>query len=313
MLRLILTGATGLCGRALLPLLLADERITNITALCREASAQALQSQLGHHSKLTFLTADLSHPDTLPQLPEADLLLHLAALKDPAPQKLMHAVNVAATDTLLKRCEQAGIKRIIFTGTVNTDLSFKGPYTLSKLQAEHLIRASSLSHTIVRPTLIYGSPYDKGGIAKALAFIRAHGFIPVFGDGNSLEQPIFVSDLARCLHALLFKPSSTDPAAPLYLSGADALPYNELILTLARTFDLPCRLIHLPARPIALTLRGLSAFHLLCPLTPEQISHQCEDLRVDITDQINLCGFTPHNFASGCILYHEALTSKKFE
>lgn len=288
---ILLTGATGMCGRALLPLLLADERIDRITAMCRDNAAAVLAERYGHNPKLRTLPANLAHPDTLPELPAADALIHMAALQGTVPVRLMRTVNTDATAVLINRCENSGVKRFIFISSVNTYLKNKGTYGQSKLDAEKLLRESSLPHTILRPALIYGAPDDHGGLAKALNFIRAHGFMPVFGDGKALEQPIFIGDFARCLHELIFEPDLTEP---LFLGGADALPYNELILILARAFDLPCRLIHLPVWPFKLAARLFSMLNLPSPLSPEQIAHQCEDLAFDISEQINLCVIFPN-------------------
>lgn len=303
--KLILTGATGMCGRSLMPLLLKDERIEEITALCRAGSARALQEQYGHEAKLSVLTADLAHPETLPKMPEADVLVHMAALKPPALARHIYKVNLEATSVLLKRAEDAGIKRFIFISTINIDLHRHGPYARSKLDAENLLRSSKLDCTIVRPHHVYGSPYDTGGLAKALAFIRTHSFMPVFGNGQALEQPIHVDDLARYLHILLTVDKVPNP---LYLAGADALPYNKLILSLTREFKLNCRLIHLPAAPFRLAALAGAVLGLTLPLSAEMIDHQCEDLPVDTKPQISCLNHKPLTFAEGLTLWHRTLT-----
>ena len=65
-----------------------------------------------------------------------------------------------------------------------------------RLAAENTIETSGLKYTILRPTMIYGSPRDRN-MWRLIRFMRYSPIVPIFGDGNYLQQPIFVGDVAQ--------------------------------------------------------------------------------------------------------------------
>ena len=64
-----------------------------------------------------------------------------------------------------------------------------------RIKAEQTIIASELDWTILRPTMIFGTPADRN-IIRLIKWIRKYPIIPIFGNGNSLQMPVYVNDLA---------------------------------------------------------------------------------------------------------------------
>ena len=50
---------------------------------------------------------------------------------------------------------------------------------------------SDLQFTLLRPTMIYGPGNDRN-VAFIRGYIDSHRFLPVFGSGERLQQPVFV-------------------------------------------------------------------------------------------------------------------------
>ena len=70
--------------------------------------------------------------------------------------------------------------------------------------AENLIMQSNLIWTIIRPTMIYGSPRDRNMI-RLIKWIDHFPILPIFGNGNALQQPINVKDLVNFIHDTIDK------------------------------------------------------------------------------------------------------------
>jgi NADH dehydrogenase len=88
----------------------------------------------------------------------------------------------------------------VHVSVANPDERSPFPYFRGKAHAEALVRASGLSHAIVRPTLVFG-PEDI--LVNDIAWILRR--MPLFlvpGDGRYAVQPISVGDTARiCVEA----------------------------------------------------------------------------------------------------------------
>ena len=67
-----------------------------------------------------------------------------------------------------------------------------------RVAAELAIETSSLKYTILRPTMIYGSDRDRN-MWRLIRFMRYSPIVPIFGDGTSLQQPIYVDDVAQAI------------------------------------------------------------------------------------------------------------------
>jgi uncharacterized protein YbjT (DUF2867 family) len=71
------------------------------------------------------------------------------------------------------------------------------PYLIYKRAVDRALTSSSLSYSVVRPTMLFG-PNDKLLTVMLRTIARYHRF-PMFGDGEYHVSPIAVRDLARIL------------------------------------------------------------------------------------------------------------------
>jgi nucleoside-diphosphate-sugar epimerase len=187
--RILLTGATGFVGRALLKSLLSCDRF--IVRATYRASTFDLNSFAEW-----VLMPDLSlNSDWSSALKGVDVVIHLAArvhvLNDDLYDQLteFRKVNVQATKNLASQAALAGVKRFIFISTIGVHGSFtphdskfteesvinpQNYYSQSKWEAElELVRATRntpMDFVIVRPPMIYGlnAPGNFGLLMKVL-------------------------------------------------------------------------------------------------------------------------------------------------
>ncbi|MGH8559569.1 MAG: NAD-dependent epimerase/dehydratase family protein [Methylococcales bacterium] len=110
-------------------------------------------------------------------------------------------------------------------------------------QLQQWAEANDIDWIVLRPTMIYGLGRDKN-LAEVARFIRRFGLFPLFGKANGLRQPIHVQDLAKaCIAAL----QSPDVANRAYnLSGAEILPYRDMISRVFAALGRPPRMLPVP-------------------------------------------------------------------
>ena len=84
--------------------------------------------------------------------------------------------------------------RLRFLSSTSIYTSLNASSKKIRNNAENIIKKSSLIWSIIRPTMIYGTPKDRNMI-KLITWIDKVPLIPIFGNGNSLQQPIYVKKL----------------------------------------------------------------------------------------------------------------------
>ncbi len=278
--KVLLTGATGLLGGALLDLLLRENH--GVRCLVRENSPRA--SRLDP-SRVEILRGDASRADDLRRaLAGADALAHVAGIEH-AP-----AVVDAVRD--------AGARRLLMVGSTSAHSSFEfrsGP----KKKMEQVVKASGLDWTMVRPAMIYGSERDKN-VHRLLRFLDRSPVFPMFGPGTNLWQPVYHEDCARGAYEALVRPAAVHSSYDL--PGAEPLPYLDLVRTAARALGSEPRFVHLPLEPIRRALVFAEALRLPLPVKSEQVLRLREDKAYPYDDARRDLGYSPRPFGEGVAL-----------
>ena len=218
-------------------------------------------------------------------------------------------VNIASlgfghAGSIIRAAGEAGIRRAIFLSTTAIYTQLNAKSKSIRLAAEQAIQASGLEYTILRPTMIYGSPRDRN-MWRLIRLLRVSPLVPIFGDGNYLQQPIHVDDVARAVISCL----STDQAIgkSYNIAGSHPISYNEVIDTVARQLNKRVWKVHLPPKPAVLLLKSFEHLHIPFPIKAEQILRLnenkhfcCEEAQMDF-------GFDPVSFEDGIRLEGKSL------
>jgi nucleoside-diphosphate-sugar epimerase len=255
---IFLTGANGYLGSRLLSRLAADS-YRRLVCLCRRKPA-ASQSE-----NLEFVQGDLLERESYAgAIAGCDTVVHLAAATGKHSPAEYLRVNRDGTEALVIEARRAGVQRFLHVSTIAVKFLDKSgyPYAQSKQQAEAIVAKSGLRWIIVRPTLILGK--NAPGL-KSLSRLASLPIVPVFGDGRTLVQPVFVDDLAACLAAIL--KDDRFECQTMEIGGPEVLSIEDLLLSIRRAQGgRGTPVMHLPARPIAACLGWMEPF--LRPLLP---------------------------------------------
>ncbi|MEB3200905.1 MAG: NAD-dependent epimerase/dehydratase family protein [Synechococcaceae cyanobacterium] len=206
------------------------------------------------------------------------------------------SIGFGAAPAILEACRRAGVRRAVFVSTTAIFTRLAAPSKRLRQEAEAAIRASGLDTTILRPTMIYGSPADRNMI-RLVRWLARCPLLPVVGDGRSLQQPVLVRDVAWAIVAVLDRPETHGQA--YNLSGAAPLTYNAVVVATAAALGRRPLLLHLPLAPCVALLRLAERLRLRLPLRAEQLQRLNEPKAFDHTPAREVFGYSPVGFPEG--------------
>jgi len=148
-----------------------------------------------------------------------------------------HQAAVANTKRLFAAARAAGVGRIVHVSIANPDAHSPLPYFSGKAELEASLKSLGVSHTILRPTVLFGKEDVLiNNIAWALRHLPVFG---VFGRGDYRLQPIHVDDFA----ALAVEAVFANQDEVIDAVGPETFPYRDLVQTIKRTLGAKCLII----------------------------------------------------------------------
>lgn len=277
--KVLVTGATGFTGSRLIPLLLQSG--FQVRVFARPTSDRSPLSAL----TVEWATGDFTNPETFTAaLRGVDALINIASL------------GFGHAESILRSAKEAGVRRGIFISTTAIFTQLNADSKSARLAAEETIQASGLDYTILRPTMIYGSPRDRN-MWRLIRLLRFSPIIPIFGDGESLQQPIFVDDVAQAV--LLALQNDVTIGKSYNIAGKDPLTYNQVIDTVASALGKRVWKLHLPYMPIVRFLQFAERIRIRLPIKAEQVLRLNENKAFSYEEAQRDFGFSPRSFAEG--------------
>lgn len=280
--RVIVTGASGFVGKALVSDLI----------------------QKGYQVIPLSFTNFLQ--GAIHSVPEADVCIHLAARvhvmhdSHPNPIEEYRRINFGGTKLLADLAHRAGVKRFIYMSTVKVvseSSPFKqplatsdvpaptDPYAISKLESENYLlefaKTSGMEVVVIRPPLIYG----KGVKANFLSLMRAAKRripMPFLGVRN-LRSLVSLQNLVSFIDCVITHPSAVNQI--FFVSDGEDVSIAELYKKISKASGISPRLFFVPV----FVLRGLASV----VGKGAAVDRLCESLQVDITKNKKLLDWVP--------------------
>jgi uncharacterized protein YbjT (DUF2867 family) len=233
---ILVTGATGTVGQALLPKLL--ERGDEVRVLVRDPRRLG-RLRVEVRIALGDLT-ELGDPRISRQaLRGVDTVIHLAAsIRDQAAP--VEELNGLATARLLHASEASSVGRFVFFSAMGATEFQRTRFFRSKALAERAVRGSDLSTTVFAPSIVYDRHDPWVTIMRRLALLPV---LPVSGEGKARFEPIWAADVAACVVADLER---GDGSRRHELAGPEVLDYDDLARLIARAAGRQRPIIHIP-------------------------------------------------------------------
>jgi uncharacterized protein YbjT (DUF2867 family) len=241
---ILLTGATGTVGKALLPLLL--ERGDDVRVLVRDPRRLG-RARVDVQLALGDL-ASLGDPHLQRQaLRGVDTVIHLAATIRDQPRARVEELNGLATARLLRAAEDLGVERFLFFSALGTSEFQRTRFFRAKALAEEAVAASELETTVFAPSIVYDRDDFWVTLMRRLSLLP---LLPISGSGRAQFQPLWAQDAARCVIAVL------DGARMdrVELAGPQTLTYDAMARIVALSIGRERPLVHVPLGLVRLGL-----------------------------------------------------------
>jgi nucleoside-diphosphate-sugar epimerase len=275
--KIFITGAAGKTGAALLELISGQG--AEVTCLCRSEACRERLSRF----PVNIVEGDASNVGSLGRAYGGEEIV-------------IHISSIFHTPAVLEACR--GAKRLIAISSTGVFSRYRR--TAAEIErCESLIETSGIPCTILRPTMIYGTPDDRN-ISRLVRLVAKYGVVPLPGGGRARFQPVHVKDLARCISACLESEASIGKS--YNVPGGSSHSLGEIVRIIAGL--LRKRVITLPI-PLAPAL--FAARILLLRIDPEQIERLREDKTFSYEDAGHDLGYTPMTFEEGLRLQLEAM------
>jgi uncharacterized protein YbjT (DUF2867 family) len=230
---LLLTGATGRVGSALLPLLTArGEAVRCLVRDPRRLGAARVRVQIA--------LGDLADPASFRHaLRGVRTVVHLAGAWRDQPAAGLEELNGLATWRLLRAAERAGVERFVHLSPLGATPEHALRVQRAKALAERAVRESGMTALAFRASAIY-APGDPR--------------LPLLaGASDARIQPIAAADVAGCVLAALDRPP--EAGRPLELAGPEELTWRRFAALVARR--------RAPSLPHAILRPALQAYEAL--------------------------------------------------
>jgi NADH dehydrogenase len=242
---ILLTGATGNAGSALLRRLIEDgERVRCLVRDPRRLGPERVRVQIA--------LGDLSDPASFRNaLRGVKTVIHLAAAIRDQPRASIEELNGVATLRLVRTAERAGVERFLFFSAMGALPHSPSRFFRAKALAERYVEQADLDSTVFAPSIIY-SPSDPWvTLMRRMTWLPA---VPISGSGDARYQPIWANDVASCVMAVL--DGAANGSGRIELAGPETLSYDDMALTILQARRRRRRLLHLP---LPLVRAGLGA------------------------------------------------------
>jgi NADH dehydrogenase len=259
---LLLTGATGLLGSALLRRLVVE----GVPVRCLVRDPRGLGAQ---RVRVQIALGDLADPPSFRNaLRGVNTVVHLAASIRDQPRGSIEELNGIATWRMVESAERAGVQHFVFFSVLGASAYHRARLFRAKALAEQAVREAGLQTTVFAPSIVY-SPGDRWlTMLDRLALLP---IMPVSGRGRTRYQPIWVEDVADCVMAALGgrngieagngngSPATQPQHARYELAGPDVLSHSEIVRLVLRSLRRRRPLVHVPTPVVSRTLRLMEA------------------------------------------------------
>jgi uncharacterized protein YbjT (DUF2867 family) len=251
---LLLTGATGLVGSALLRRLIGEG--TQVRCLVRDPRRLGAQ-----RVRVQIALGDLTDPPSFRNaMRGVDTVVHLAASIRDQPRGSIEELNGIATWRMVRAAQRAGVERFVFFSVLGASTHHRARFFRAKALAEQAVAEADLHSTIFAPSIVY-APGDRWlTLLERMALLPV---MPVSGRGRAAYQPIWAEDVADCVIAAL---RDTPPPAGgrgdverFELAGPQTLSQDEIIRLVLRSQHRNRPLLHVPTPLVSRGLRLLEA------------------------------------------------------
>lgn len=295
---ILVTGATGLVGRHLVPRLCAAGYPVRVYVQPRRGR---LPPHLPWSEGVEVIAGSLDDPQSLYQAMQGvHTVFHLVSAQWWGSRRDLERVDIEGTQQIIAAARAARIGRLFYLSQLGAEPASAYDLLRVKGQVETLVRNSGLAYTILRCGVIFG-PEDRfvNGIAMLL---RSNPFFFLQpGRGESLLHPLYVEDLAAALVNSLERIDLVD--ATIEIGGAEYLTYHEMIRTVMRVTRARRIIVSVPPYLLRMLNRWVVRVVRRWPMTSQWLDILASNRTAKLGNLYDYCGVRPVRFEDTLLTY----------
>lgn len=309
--RVLVTGASGLIGRAVTENLIAKNSY-EIKVQVRDP----LQARSAVGSVIDFTKVRLEEGD-FTRMGDREMrhlarnvntVIHAAGLvhKPDAPYQEYEVVNVRATQALAEAAAQSGVDTFVFISSsavygpgpfenVSETAPLKGvtPYAVSKMSSEQWLATFSGNIpriVVLRPSLVFGEG-DRGNLLNLIRSVKEQKYKHV-GGGEAGKSVIYSKDLAHGISLIL---EAVPPGFHIFnLSNPQPVSVKQLTEEIAGCLGLPAKIASVPTGLLKFGAKAAEMFMPgKSPITADQVTKLSTTTTCSINKLVSATGFQP--------------------
>ena len=219
---ILIAGGTGFIGQVLARYLLDMEIPVRLLVRPSKKTPRLITGK-----KLDIAVASLQDERSLrAAFTDVDVLIHLVSDERRGAKANFAGVDIQGTQALVRAARQSRVKQIIYLSHLGSDKGSAFAMLKTKSICEAAIQSSQVPYTIIRSGVVFG-PNDQFTSSIARLIKRSAGLVFIPGDGRTLIQPIWVDDLAACIHWTLGNPRAVNQI--ISLGGGEYLTIQQVV------------------------------------------------------------------------------------
>ncbi|WP_136659150.1 complex I NDUFA9 subunit family protein [Nitratireductor sp. XY-223] len=223
----IVLGGTGFLGRRVVRKLQEHGY-----AVCVATRSPEKLSQLSSHwdRPVRPVQIDLSDPDVLDRaLRGARAVVNCIGLYVETRTETFRDVHVDAARRIAEIVKAAGDCQLIQISGIGVCRDSPSAYVRARAEGEEVLRRICPEATILRPSVMFSR--DGAFFGDLDAILRRLPVVPLFGDGSTRLQPVYVGDVAEAICRVLDRDGATGKVYEL--GGPEIFTYREILMRLA--------------------------------------------------------------------------------
>ena len=256
-------GGTGFLGRRIVRRL--AERGYGVRVASRRTGSTAF-SEYG--KRIACLSGDLRDPGFVEAALEgAAAAVNCVSLYVEKGRDTFEAVHLRGAEALARRAGAEGLRTLVHVSGINAGPQSLSGYARMRGRGDEAVRAAFPDAVILMPSAIFGPGDRFFNLFAEMA--RASPVLPLFGNGATRLQPVYVGDVAEAAVRAIENP--VHHGGLFELGGPEVITYRDLLRLTCRRLGL--RRLLLPVPFLLWDLAAVAASFLPSPpLTRDQVA-----------------------------------------
>jgi NADH dehydrogenase len=222
--RVTVFGGSGFLGRQIVGRLAGDGAQVRVAVRHPERASSPIGARTA--GQIIPVYADVwDDASVAPALEGSDAVINTVGHYVERGSATFEAIHGHGAMRVARAAALAGVERLVHISGIGADAASASTYVRARAIGERLVRERFPDATILRPSVMFGP--DDTFLNRLAAMARVMPVLPLFGNGETRLQPVYVSDVAEAVAKVLTAASARGQVYEL--GGPRIYTYKALV------------------------------------------------------------------------------------